>query len=236
MARLTDGTGPGAFGEGQARAYAAASEVETAFPHDRVFLDLLRRHARGAALDLGGGNGRYAAWLLHTGLVTAGRVIDHSPPMVDACRARALPGLSASLGDIEQADLGVDHYDIALARFVLMHVRDLDATLARVVQSLTPAGTLVAVTNVIEGTASALTAFLDATAGVMPLVLRVQGQFIPVLNYARTRDDYETAFRQAGLRVACAQAYAPQILRFADEPPGVTLAHLVLVGRKSAPR
>ena len=233
MGREAGGMGPGAFDEAQAQAYAAAGEVETAFPHDRVFLDLLRRHARGSALDLGGGSGRYAAWLLTTGLVTSVRVIDNSPARSDACRARALPGLSASLGDVERADLGIDRYDIALARFVLMHLRDLDSTLTRVARSLTQTGTLVAVTNVIEGTMPALTTFRDATSGVMPLVLHVHGRPIPVLNYARTQEDHEQAFRQAGLPVEFAEIYEPKILRFAAAPPGVTLAHLVLVGKKS---
>jgi hypothetical protein len=77
MGKVADGTGPGAFGEAQAHAYAAAVDIETAFPHDRVFLELLRHHARGAALDLGGGTGRYAAWLLTMQLATSAHVIDN---------------------------------------------------------------------------------------------------------------------------------------------------------------
>lgn len=234
MVRVADGTGPGAFDEDQARAYAAASEIETVFSHDRIFLDLLRRHARGAALDLGGGTGRYAAWLLRTGLATSVRVIDHSPSMIDACGTRALPGLSAQLGDVERVDLGRAQYDTALARFVLMHIRDLDSALTRIARSLTHTGTLVAVTKVIEGAATALTAVLDATSGVMPLVLCVNGQPIPVLNYVRTPEEYATAFRQAGLTLECSEIYEPKIVHFADEHPGVTLAHLVLVGKQSA--
>ena len=64
MGRLADATGPGAFDEAQAKAYAAAIEIETAFLHDQALLDILGHHARGAGLDLGGGTGRYAAWLL----------------------------------------------------------------------------------------------------------------------------------------------------------------------------
>ena len=70
MGRIADATGPGVFDEAQAKAYAAAMDIETEFPHDQVFLDILRHHAHGAALDLGGGMGRYATWLLHMGLAT----------------------------------------------------------------------------------------------------------------------------------------------------------------------
>jgi hypothetical protein len=52
MASFADGPGPGTFDEAQAHAYAAATDIETAFPHDQVFVEILRHHARGAALDL----------------------------------------------------------------------------------------------------------------------------------------------------------------------------------------
>ena len=93
-----------------------------------------------------------------------------------------------------------------------------------------------AVTNVIEGATPALTAFLEATSRAMPLVLRVKGHSIPVLDYARTPEEYMQAFRQAGLQVESAETYEPKILHFANERPGVTLAHLVLVGKKSDTR
>jgi ubiquinone/menaquinone biosynthesis C-methylase UbiE len=136
MVRCADGTGPGAFDEEQAHAYAAASDIETEFLHDQVLLDILRQHSRGAALDLGGGTGRYAAWLLNMGLATSVHVIDHSPSMIDECIRRGLPGLSAQVGDIETADLGRDKYDMALARFVLMHIRELKGTLNHIAMSL----------------------------------------------------------------------------------------------------
>ena len=110
MRRLTDHPGPGAFDAAQAHAYAAAMDIETALPHDHVFLELLRHHARGAVLDLGGGNGRYAAWLLTMHLATSAHVIDNSPAMIDACTRRSVPGLTVHLGDIATADLGRDQY------------------------------------------------------------------------------------------------------------------------------
>jgi SAM-dependent methyltransferase len=232
MVRCADGTGPGAFDEGQAAAYAAAMDIETEFPHDRVFLDILRRHARGAALDLGGGAGRYAAWLLHMGLATSVHVIDSSPLMIDACLSRGVPGLTAQVADIETADLGRAHYDTALARFVLMHARELAGTLNHIALSLKETGTLAIVTNVVEGAPTALRTFLEESSGIMKLMLQVKGQPIRVANYVRTREDYVKAVRQAGLRLAWCEAYEPKILRFEQERPGVLLSHLVLVGTK----
>jgi hypothetical protein len=55
MVRFADGIGPGAFDEEQAKAYAADIDIETEFPHDQVFLDILWQHSRGAAFDLGVG-------------------------------------------------------------------------------------------------------------------------------------------------------------------------------------
>jgi SAM-dependent methyltransferase len=232
MGRLANGPGPGAFDEAQAKAYAAAVDIETEFPHDQVFLDLLRHYARGAGLDLGGGTGRYAAWLLETGLATSVHVIDHSPPMIDGCMGRRLPGLTARVGDVETADLGREYYDLALARFVLMHTRDLEGTVNRIATSLKEAGALIVVTNIVHGTPTGLTTFLEETSGIMQLILRVQGKPIPVANYARTHADYTNAFQEAGLSIAFSQTYEPRILRFEKEHPGVTLSHLVLLGKK----
>jgi trans-aconitate methyltransferase len=232
MASFADGTGPGAFDEAQAHAYAAATDIETALPHDHVFVEILRLHARGAALDLGGGSGRYAAWLLTKQLATSVHVIDNSPPMIDACVRRGCPGLTAQLEDIETADLGREQYDLVLARFVLMHIRALDATLQHIAMSLKATGTLVVVTNVIEGAPTAVATFVAATAGIMRLLLQAQGQAMAVSNYVRTPDAYTQAVRQAGLRLAFSETYAPKIVRFAHAHPGITLSHCVLVGKK----
>ena len=232
MVRCADGTGPGAFDEEQAKAYAAAIDIETEFPHDQVFLDILRQHSRGAALDLGGGTGRYAAWLLEMGLATSVHVIDNSPPMIDECIRRGLPGLSAQVADIETADLGREKYDMALARFVLMHVRELEGTLNHIAMSLKDKGTLAVVTNIIDGTPTALTTFIEETSGIMKLILQAKGKPIPVSNYVRTQEDYTKALQHAGLRIEFYEKYEPKILRLEKEHPGIMLSHLVLVGKK----
>jgi ubiquinone/menaquinone biosynthesis C-methylase UbiE len=232
MVSVADGTGPGGFDQAQAHAYAAAVEIETAFLHDRVFVDLLRHHAHGAALDLGGGTGRYAAWLLSMGLVSSAHVIDQSPSMMEHCLRSGLPGLSGQVGDIETVDLGSAHYDVVLARFVLMHISDLERTLYRMVRSLKDRGTLVLVTNIVEGPSAAIAVFTDATARIMKLMLETTGGPIPVFNYVRTQEDYTNAIQHAGCRLEFCERYAPQIVRFDTEPPGLRLSHLVLMGKK----
>jgi 2-polyprenyl-3-methyl-5-hydroxy-6-metoxy-1,4-benzoquinol methylase len=232
MVGFADGTGPGGFDEAQAKAYAAATDIETEFPHDQVFLDILRHYSRGAALDLGGGMGRYAAWLLHMGLVTSAHVIDKSPSMIDECLRRGLPGLSAQVDDIETVDLGREKYDIVLARFVLMHVRDLESTLNHIVLSMKDNGTLVVVTNIVDGPSTVMTTFFGERSRIMKLILQAKGSPLPVFNYVRTQEEYTTAFQQAGLHIEFSETYEPKILHFETEHPGITLSHFVLMGKR----
>jgi ubiquinone/menaquinone biosynthesis C-methylase UbiE len=232
MVRFAEGTGPGAFDEEQAKSYAATIDIETEFLHDRALLEMLWQHSHGAALDLGGGNGRYAAWLLKMGLSTSVHIVDNSPPMIDECIKRGLSGLSAQVGDIETVDLGREKYDIALARFVLMHIRELECTLNHIAMSLKDKGTLIVVTNIIDGTQTALTKFIEETSRIMRLILQVKDKPISVSNYARTQEDYTKAFQQAGLSVELYEKYEPKILHFEKEPNGITLSHLVLMGKK----
>jgi trans-aconitate methyltransferase len=232
MVSFAYGTGPGAFDEKQAKAYAAAADIETEFPHDQVLLEILRHQAHGAALDLGGGIGRYSAWLLNMELATSAYIIDNSPTMIDECARRGLPGLTAQVGDIETADLGREKYDIVLARFVLMHVSALEGTLNHIAVSLKDKGTLVIVTNIIEGTPTAVATFTEETSGIMELILQAKDKPIPVSNYVRTQEEYTNALQQAGLNIEFHEKYEPKILRLAKEHPGITLSHLVLMGKK----
>jgi 2-polyprenyl-3-methyl-5-hydroxy-6-metoxy-1,4-benzoquinol methylase len=193
---------------------------------------MLRHHSRGAALDLGGGTGRYAAWLLEMGLATSVHVIDNSPLMIDECIRRGLPGLSAHVTDIETVDLGREKYDMALARFVLMHVRELENTLNHIAMSLKDKGIIIVVTNIIDGIQAAFATFIEEISRIMKLILQDKGKPIHVSNYVRTQEDYTKAFQQARLSIEFYDKYEPKILRLEKEHPGITLSHLVLVGKK----
>jgi len=113
-----------------------------------------------------------------------------------------------------------------------MHVRKLEDTINHIAISLKDKGTLVVVTNIIEGTTTTLTAFTKETSRIMKLILQVKGKPIPVSNYARTQEDYTKVFQQAGLRIEFYETYEPKILRLEKEYPGITLSHLVLMGKK----
>jgi trans-aconitate methyltransferase len=232
MVRYAGGTGPGAFDEEQAKAYAAAIDIETEFLHDQVLLDILWQRSHGSALDLGGGMGRYATWLLKMGLATSVHVIDNSPSMIDECIRRGLPGLSAQVGDIEKVGLGRETYDIALARFVMMHIKELEVTLNHIAMSLKDIGSFIVVTNIVDGTHSVLNTFIEETSGIMKLILQAKSKPIPISNYVRTQENYIKAFQQAGLSIEFCEKYEPQILRLAKEYPGIILSHLVLMGKK----
>jgi ubiquinone/menaquinone biosynthesis C-methylase UbiE len=232
MVMFADDNGPGAFDEEKAKAYAATIDIETEFLHDQVLLEILWRHSRGVALDLGGGNGRYAAWLLKMGLSTSVHIVDRSSSMIDECLKRGLSGMNVQIGDIETVDLGRERYDIALARFVLMHIRELECTLTHIAMSLKDQGTLIVVTNIVNGTQTILKKFIEETSRTMRLILQVNGKLIPISNYARTQEDYTKAFKQAGLSIEFYEKYEPKILHLEKEYPGITLSHLVLIGKK----
>jgi 2-polyprenyl-3-methyl-5-hydroxy-6-metoxy-1,4-benzoquinol methylase len=165
-------------------------------------------------------------------LATSAHIIDNSPLMIDECTRRGLPDLTAQVGDIETTDLGREKYDMVLARFVLMHVSALEGTLHHIAVSLKDKGTLVIVTNIIEGTPTAVTTFTEETSGIMELILQAKDKLIPVSNYVRTQEEYTNALQQAGLSIEFHEKYEPKILRLAKEHPGIMLSHLVLMGKK----
>ena len=65
----------------------------------------------------------------------------------------------------------------------------------------------------------------------MKLILQVKGKPIPVSNYARTQENYTKAFQQAWLSINFLRN-TDKDFTFEEEFPGVTLSHLVLMGKK----
>jgi hypothetical protein len=115
--------------------------------------------------------------------------------------------LSAQVSDIETADLGREKYDMAFARFVLMHIREIERTINHIAVSLKAKGTIVVVTNIIEGAQTALTTFIEETSGIMKLILQAKGKPISVSNYVRMQEDYIKALQQAGLSIEFSKKY-----------------------------
>jgi hypothetical protein len=76
--------------------------------------------------------------------------------MIDKCIRRGIPSLSAQVKDIETADLGREKYNTAVARFALMHTKELEGILNHVTMSLKDKWTLRVVTNIVHGTLTVL--------------------------------------------------------------------------------
>ncbi|MDT3398873.1 methyltransferase domain-containing protein [Streptomyces sp. B1866] len=85
--------------------------------------ELLRRHlpaAPAAVLDVGGGPGAHAAWLAEDGYAV--HVIDPVARHID--QARAIPGVTAELGDARHLPAGDGVYDAVLVLGPLYHLLD----------------------------------------------------------------------------------------------------------------
>jgi SAM-dependent methyltransferase len=97
-------------------------------------------------LEVGGGEGELAARIKdELGVVVVG--IDQSEAMVAEQRAK---GIDARVGDVQQLPFADGEFDVAVAAWMLYHVRDLDRGLAELARVLKPGGVFVAVTNAVE--------------------------------------------------------------------------------------
>ena len=94
-------------------------------------------------LEVGCGWGELAEWLARE---TGAEVVatDLSPRMVELARER---GLDARIADVQTLPFDDGSFDVAVAAWMLYHVRDLDSAIAELARVLRPGGRLVAVTN-----------------------------------------------------------------------------------------
>jgi SAM-dependent methyltransferase len=94
-------------------------------------------------LEVGCGWGELAQWLAReTGAEVV--AVDLSPRMVELARER---GVDARVADVQALPFEDGSFDVAVAAWMLYHVRDLDAAVAELARVLRPGGRLVAVTN-----------------------------------------------------------------------------------------
>jgi len=97
-------------------------------------------------LEVGGGEGELAERIvneLHVELVA----VDQSEGMVEIQRSK---GIDARVGDVQELPFADGEFDVALAAWMLYHVKDLDRGVAELARVLRPGGILVAVTNSVE--------------------------------------------------------------------------------------
>jgi SAM-dependent methyltransferase len=94
-------------------------------------------------LEVGGGEGELAERIVHElGVELVG--IDQSERMVEIQRAK---GIDARVGDVQNLPFADGEFDLAVAAWMLYHVRDVDRALGELARVLCPGGRLVAVTN-----------------------------------------------------------------------------------------
>jgi SAM-dependent methyltransferase len=94
-------------------------------------------------LEVGGGEGELAERIRNElGAEVIG--IDQSERMAEIQRQK---GIDARVGDAQELPFGDGEFDVAVAAWMLYHVRDLERTLSELGRVLRPGGRLVAVTN-----------------------------------------------------------------------------------------
>lgn len=123
--------------------YAYLQSAEYGYPESVVVADRVGRHPSGGQmLDLGSGAGVTAQ--LFSALGYEVTLADVSKPLLEFARRRLDErGIPASYVHLP-ADLEPDTYDLVTALDVMVHVPDLDDTVARLHRTLRPGGLLVA--------------------------------------------------------------------------------------------
>ena len=97
-------------------------------------------------LEVGGGEGELAErFIKELGLELV--AVDQSDAMVEVQRSK---GIDARVGDVQELPFADGEFDVAVAAWMLYHVRDLDRGLGELARVLRPTGVLVAVTNALD--------------------------------------------------------------------------------------
>ena len=109
----------------------------------QIALQAVREARPRAVVEVGCGEGELAA-RIHEELGVRVVAIDQSARMVELAVAR---GVDARVGDVQALHFEDASFDVAVAAWVLFHVRDLTRGLGELERVLRPGGRLVAVTN-----------------------------------------------------------------------------------------
>jgi SAM-dependent methyltransferase len=125
---------------------ALYQETEGPDPRDVAFSAIAELVPR-RVLEVGGGPGELSDRMTRE-LGADVSFVDISPRMVELARARGIA--DARVGDVQDLPFGDGRFDLAVAAWMLFHVRDLDTGLEELARVLKPGGRLVAVTNAAE--------------------------------------------------------------------------------------
>jgi len=111
-----------------------------------ILKDVLRGLSPMRVVEVGGGPGELAEWMLNE-LGCEVEFVDISPRMVELASER---GVRAQVGSVEALPYADASFDAAVAAWMLYHVADLERAIAELARVLVPGGTLIAVTTSVE--------------------------------------------------------------------------------------
>ncbi|ALL13477.1 class I SAM-dependent methyltransferase [Caulobacter henricii] len=106
---------------------------------DGPMVDRLRRLTRGAALDVGCGEGRFCRLLRAEGFEPVG--LDPTPELLSAARARDPDGVYVE-GRAEALDFADGQFDLVVTYLSLIDIEGAQAAIAEMARVLRPGGTL----------------------------------------------------------------------------------------------
>jgi SAM-dependent methyltransferase len=131
-----------AFGD-SARAASRLAIVARVFePASRVFLAQVARRGGALALDLGCGPGYTTELLARESASDRCVGLEASPAYVEAARGRATAGCEFVCHDVLSVPYPTGRADVIYARFLVTHLADPAAAIARFVSQLAPRGRL----------------------------------------------------------------------------------------------
>ncbi len=108
-----------------------------------ILFDAVAEVKPRTVLEVGSGEGELAERVQRE-LGAEVAAVDQSERMVELARAR---GVDARVGDVRQLPFDDHSFDVAVAAWMLYHVRDVDRALGELARVLRPGGRLVAATN-----------------------------------------------------------------------------------------
>lgn len=209
------------------RTRQAAYRLPTGDDPRELAFEAIAEAAPSDVLEVGCGPGELAA---RVGNELGSNVValDLSERMVDLARQR---GVDARVGDAQKLPFEDEHFDCAVAAWMLYHVADLHSALAELHRVLRPEGRLVAVTN-----------HLDHLLELRSAVGACEDFFRSSFNGSNGRAVLQHHFAQVDERDAtgwttfpdgdAVESYAASIARLADFEPRLELVGGPVVARR----
>lgn len=186
---------------------------------DKLLADMIPARLDGqTVLDVGCGDGRYSAMMYRRG---PKRVVamDLSPSMLERAQERKdnfrLERMELVQADIDHLPLGKDEIDFIFSRFSLMYSKNLGEAVKGLGETLKTGGEMAIEASVAEiGNQEELKNIKDKP---VPLKLRIADGSVEIKNYAYTLEDYQVAFKAAGLQVEVQERFPADDLSVAED-------------------